>query len=144
MGNNLTSIDVNILQNRFPSSPLTFLSFTGHSSYGSYGHTKGAVAFDMQSGFWLIHSVPRFPAKASTGYQYPSTGLRYGQSMMCVTFDSKLFDPIGRQLVFNHPHIHDNHLPTSFKRKFPHVQKVIKRKDDDIFFVLHSLVVRKK
>jgi len=96
-------------------------------SHGSNGHTKGAVAFDLKSGFWLIHSVPRFPANARDGYMYPETGLRYGQSMMCITFDYDQFEKIGNQLIFNHPHIHDSFLPKSFIVKFPNIRKLLKR-----------------
>ena len=33
-----------------------------------FGHTKGALALDQESGWWLIHSLPHFPPKAEDGY----------------------------------------------------------------------------
>ena len=33
-----------------------------------FGHTKGALALDSQTGWWLIHSLPHFPPKAADGY----------------------------------------------------------------------------
>ena len=41
-----------------------------------YGHSKGVLAFEdqTQTGFWLIHSVPRFPPVIEQGYGYPDSG----------------------------------------------------------------------
>ena len=41
-----------------------------------YGHSKGVLAFgdEIPTGFWLIHSVPHFPAMVQQGYQYPDSG----------------------------------------------------------------------
>ena len=44
------------------------------------GHTKGVVAYDQKTGFWLVHSVPNYPSKPSSGkYDYPATGMKFGQ-----------------------------------------------------------------
>ena len=41
-----------------------------------YGHSKGVLAFEdvTQTGFWLVHSVPRFPQIVEQGYGYPDSG----------------------------------------------------------------------
>jgi deoxyribonuclease-2 len=57
-----------------------------------HGHTKGVQLFDATSGLWLIHSVPKFPP--ADVYAYPITGTKYGQSMLCVTFDTKRTLPV--------------------------------------------------
>lgn len=48
------------------------------------GHCKGAVAFDLasDSSFWLIHSVPLKVKNAA--FVYPATGLKMGQTMLCI------------------------------------------------------------
>ncbi len=42
-----------------------------------YGHSKGVLAFEdtTQTGFWLVHSVPRFPQIIQQGYGYPDSGI---------------------------------------------------------------------
>ena len=78
---------------------------------GRFGHTKGAMGFDEESGFWLMSSVPRFPASVADGYKYPSSQLTHGQLMMCVTFNANVFDTIGEQLLYTNPRVHDYHIP---------------------------------
>jgi deoxyribonuclease-2 len=41
-----------------------------------FGHSKGVLAFEenTQTGFWLVHSVPRFPQTIEQGYGYPDSG----------------------------------------------------------------------
>ena len=57
----------------------------------SYGHTKGVIAANGTEGFWLIHSVPSFPPEPDDGYSYPSSGLRYAQSFLCLSLSLFLF-----------------------------------------------------
>ena len=33
-----------------------------------FGHTKGALALDEKSGWWLVHSLPHYPPPADEGY----------------------------------------------------------------------------
>lgn len=51
----------------------------------SRGHTKGVVAFNLEtdSGFWLVHSTPKFAPENS--YSYPETGMENAQTLLCIS-----------------------------------------------------------
>jgi deoxyribonuclease-2 len=78
------------------------LSGTGPSDRG---HCKGALAFDLanNTAFWLFHSVPLFPMKAA--FEYPPTGLKMAQTMLCIQLASA---DTARQIV---QLIYDAHGP---------------------------------
>ncbi|KAE9553864.1 hypothetical protein FO519_002905 [Halicephalobus sp. NKZ332] len=88
-----------------------------------YGHTKGVLFFDKTGGFWLIHSVPKFPPTDS--YSYPDSGTIYAQSILCLSFDYSQLRRIGTQLYFNHPSIYKSQIPTSFASDNPDLASVI-------------------
>lgn len=69
-------------------------------SFGSFGHAKGVVAANKDGGFWLVHSVPHFPP-VENEYSYPKTGLRNGQSMLCISILKDQLDILGK-LSENH------------------------------------------
>ena len=56
---------------------------------GYQAHAKGVLAMDKDTGFWLIHSVPNFPQTPNQKYEWPNSGGRYGQSALCISFDTK-------------------------------------------------------
>ena len=58
----------------------------GNTSFTA-GHTKGVVALGDRRGFWLVHSVPKFPPEAGK-YGYPRTGHMYGQTFLCITLET--------------------------------------------------------
>ncbi|BFZ05876.1 hypothetical protein BsWGS_08914 [Bradybaena similaris] len=87
------------------------------------GHTKGVVAFDKNSGFWLIQSAPHFPP--SDKYSYPQTACHYGQSFLCVTFPYTQLGNVATQLWYNEPHIYNLNVPDSFIQDYPDLNKVI-------------------
>ncbi|KAL2090113.1 hypothetical protein ACEWY4_014801 [Coilia grayii] len=76
-----------------------------------HGHTKGVIMFDKYQGFWLSHSVPHFPPFPERGYDYPSTGLFYGQFLFCVTYSYEQFHPISEQLMYSNPRVYNCSLP---------------------------------
>jgi len=93
--------------------PLYTRSDLGHLMYNDQppggevsftrGHAKGIVAFAGTQGFWLIHSVPGFPAAAAAGtYEgfQPSHSI-FGQSALCITMQS--VDQAGDLLLLSHP-----------------------------------------
>lgn len=57
------------------------------SNNHSKGHSKGVLAFDeaTNSGFYLLHSTPRFPAVGQA--LLPDDERDYGQTFLCVTLD---------------------------------------------------------
>uniref|UniRef100_A0A914VEG9 Deoxyribonuclease II n=1 Tax=Plectus sambesii TaxID=2011161 RepID=A0A914VEG9_9BILA len=88
-----------------------------------FGHTKGVSFFNSATGIWLVHSVPKFPDPNS--YSWPSSGLDYGQSMLCISMNYGQLASIGTQLLYNHPTIYSSQLPTSMVPANPDLAKVI-------------------
>ncbi|KAL0109468.1 hypothetical protein PUN28_014495 [Cardiocondyla obscurior] len=106
---------------------------------GKYGHAKGAVWANKQQGFWLIHSVPNYPPLPNSGndtrrgqvnenpetpqnrseYDYPTSGMNYGQSFLCISVDSDQFDSIGQQLMYNQIIVYRRSIPATFATAFP-------------------------
>jgi deoxyribonuclease II len=78
---------------------------------GTRGHTKGVVVANDISGFWLVHSVPKYPPAPEEGYNYPHSGLPYGQSFLCMSFTGDQMGKIGNQLIYNEPHFYSSHVP---------------------------------
>jgi deoxyribonuclease-2 len=60
----------------------------GGATTTSRGHTKGALAFDLDSdsAFWLIVSTPKFPAQKS--YAYPPGGEIMAQTLLCISLEN--------------------------------------------------------
>lgn len=83
-----------------------------------YAHSKGVMAFDGESGFWLIHSMPKYPKPVSEGYSGVPDD-KYGQSFICVTFSSSEFDTIGSQMQINYPWLYDSNVPATLQGTNP-------------------------
>lgn len=81
---------------------------------GKYGHTKGLLLWNRVQGFWLIHSIPRFPSVPEEGYDYPLTGKKNGQTGICVTFKYSQYKAIDSQLLIYNPNIYSCFIPSTF------------------------------
>ncbi len=117
-----------------------------HALPGKYAHAKGVVAFDSNSGFWLIHSVPNFPDASATAYDFPGTvqqpgGRKYGQSFMCVEFDKT--NDIAGPLALMKAEIYDQNVPTNWNlaRYFPNVDQLLKKRMSEFNIVTFSLYI---
>lgn len=92
----------------------------------SKGHSKGVVVTDGVKGFWIVHSIPRFPPELSAGsYDYPSTGAKYGQNFLCVTMNAKEVDKAIAQLVMNQVQVYSSQLPASLRNSFPNAVRLL-------------------
>ncbi|KAK1165398.1 deoxyribonuclease-2-beta [Acipenser oxyrinchus oxyrinchus] len=79
-----------------------------------HGHTKGALHFNKDQGFWLSHSIPRFPPFPERGYGWPPTGKQNGQTALCVTYKYSQFTEIAEQLLYYNPRVYNCSLPEIF------------------------------
>lgn len=96
--------------------------------HNEHGHTKGDLCFNKYSGFWLVHSVPKFPPPASSHYSYPKSGSIFGQMLLCVTYKYNTLNEIGKQLMYNYPGIYDHNLPDSIRAENPNIAAVVEGK----------------
>ncbi|OCT82521.1 deoxyribonuclease-2-beta [Xenopus laevis] len=88
------------------------------------GHTKGVLFFDTSQGFWLIHSVPHFPPSPEDGYGYPSTGKRFGQTAICVTYPYSEFKEIANQLLYYNPNVYNCSVPNMYQKELWMLHKI--------------------
>jgi len=99
-------------------------------SHNSYGHLKGVMGFDKTQGFWLVHSVPRYPlGPASTNsYQgYPDYAKTYGQSFLCVTYSFAQLNLIAGGLLLDKPYVFDKNVPFTMPTTGGNFTKLINR-----------------
>ncbi|RVE46629.1 hypothetical protein evm_008702 [Chilo suppressalis] len=101
------------------------------------GHTKGVLLGDKFTSLWLVHSVPRFPPLPDmhglnvSGYDYPTTGMKYGQSFLCVSVQTSTLNQIATQLKYNEPMIVHHHIPPEFESELPNLVDVVNNKTID-------------
>ncbi|KAK6741661.1 hypothetical protein RB195_009498 [Necator americanus] len=85
---------------------------------GGRGHSKGVAVFDKKVGFWLIHSVPKFPP--INKYSFPRSGEKFAQSFLCLTLSVDMLEDVGQYMrfaqvtpyFFNLPELHEFMAPS--------------------------------
>ncbi|XP_060841772.1 cell-death-related nuclease 7-like isoform X2 [Rhopalosiphum padi] len=87
----------------------------------SKGHSKGVVVAESSSGLWLVHSVPLFPQLPyqNNTYMYPNTGVKNGQSFLCMSMKAAELDKVGDQLIKNEVMIYGSHFGGDLKSTYP-------------------------
>lgn len=97
------------------------------SKHDSNGHTKGGLVFDSSGGFWLVHSVPRFPYFAKDGYDtFPTEEDKYGQSFLCLGLGSLGdVDDVAGQFYYNHGYVFDSFVPDDLASKVANVVSAV-------------------
>lgn len=105
------------------SSTITHVFYNDESpddnNHQSYGHTKGILGIDSDSGIWLVHSVPRWPPYVSSGYSFPSYAATYGQSFLCMNYNISEMTAIVETIKYNHPFIFDSKVTASTAKSIP-------------------------
>ncbi|KAG0719615.1 Deoxyribonuclease-2-alpha [Chionoecetes opilio] len=89
------------------------------------GHTKGVVVMTLKGGFWLVHSVPKYPPPPLDGYSFPHSAHRYGQTMLCISLLADQSQSLGWQLIQNNPFMYSANMPASLAAQFPVLARVM-------------------
>ncbi|XP_047442301.1 deoxyribonuclease-2-beta-like [Mugil cephalus] len=79
----------------------------------SFGHSKGIVMLDKQTGVWLSHSTPKFPTYQQKNF-WPNNGNDNAQIFMCVSYAYDQFREIALQLKYIHAYSYDYEIPKTF------------------------------
>jgi deoxyribonuclease-2 len=91
----------------------------------AWGHSKGVLGFDLSdgTGFWLIHSYPRWPAPGQTTFPRgdESGRLTYAQTFLCLSVgDLKTVENIAGMLRgYQTPQVIHSSLPPGAAAKLP-------------------------
>ena len=95
------------------------------------GHTKGVLATDGTTGFYLVHSLPKFPTgpgEVSTyGGLSPNTWT-YAQNLYCASFPLAALDRIAYAFQLNLPLLYDFHLDPAVAVAAPNISALVKGK----------------
>ncbi|KAG5666998.1 hypothetical protein PVAND_015001 [Polypedilum vanderplanki] len=125
---------LSIIYNKSHNHDLLFAMYNDEHPNGDVdtkrGHTKGVVVANDISGFWLVHSVPKFPPAADEEkYDYPHTGKIYGQSFLCISFTAEQIGIVGKQLQYNEPAFYSSQVPKYLEHIHPQVVEALKMKE---------------
>jgi len=120
----------------YTGSPAAYVMYNDETPAGvemsTHAHMKGVMGLDVQQGFWLVHSVPKFPATLATysksGYAYPNPEMVYGQSFMCLTLNTATFDTVAQALYIDWPQIYDSTFSSKLSSTLPTLAKVLAKK----------------
>jgi len=96
----------------------------GTSVSGSYAHAKGILATDGNQGFWLVHSMPKWPAAATGRVSGPGPfdSKTYAQSLSCISVSAKTADTIASNLMVEKVYI-TGKSTASFSSSLPNFAK---------------------
>jgi deoxyribonuclease-2 len=84
---------------------------------------QGVLAIEGNQGFWLIHSVPRFPVSIAdynnNGYSFPDEETKYAQSFLCLTLNTATFETVAKAMLIDWPQIYDSTINSALTTKLP-------------------------
>jgi deoxyribonuclease-2 len=94
----------------------------------SGAHAKGVIATDGENGFWLIHSIPKYPAfTAPFTWQslYSRASDIFGQSFLCISMDAKDLDAMAKQVILMQPQVFASNMPSTLASKYPNLATLV-------------------
>jgi len=96
----------------------------GNTSEDETAHAKGVLAFDGSSGFWLIHSVPKFPDLSAPSFEWSASTV-FGQSFLCISLDTANVDVAAFQLRHMEPGIIASNMPNNLATAAPNLTAAV-------------------
>lgn len=94
------------------------------SSSGGGAHAKGILVGAEDGGFWLVHSVPKFPDLNAKSFTWDASTI-YAQSFLCLSLNATGIDEAALQLQTFHPSIFDSYLNADLEGAYPHMKDLV-------------------
>lgn len=82
----------------------------------SHAHAKGVLVANTKEGFWLIHSIPRYPIRPSEArgrHYHILPSYTFGQSFLCLSLGVSDIDAVAFMLRINSVGVYDTHHGSS-------------------------------
>lgn len=98
---------------------------TGSTADSSSAHAKGMLVTDANSGFFLVHSMPKWPPAMKNG-PGPFPDHDYGQSLMCITISAATADTISTHLIKANVFIYSQTITSSLAQQLPNFNAWLK------------------
>lgn len=92
------------------------------------GHAKGAVLFDDASIVYIITSVPHYPYNDTAGYNFPHTGVYYGQHFFCATFPKSELTKLLYQIRMMWPFVYNYKVDQKNLQKYEDLDGIVHNK----------------
>jgi deoxyribonuclease-2 len=86
---------------------------------GTSGHTKGVLAAGAGGGFFLTHSLPKFPDLTGAGGIWGGASTLYGQTFLCLSLDTENVEAVAATLQYDDPHTYDSAVPAGLFKALP-------------------------
>jgi deoxyribonuclease-2 len=90
----------------------------------SFGHTKGLLALDQNTGFWIQHSIPQFPVGPAETNEYMGllhNAYTFGQNAFCISISAQTADLLAYAFHLNYPNIYESYLTDEVKSRYSNI-----------------------
>ena len=91
---------------------------SGSTAPSSSAHAKGILATDVNGGFFLVHSMPKWPPAMKSG-PGPFPDHDYGQSLMCISISAATADKIAADLIKAKVYIYSKNITPNLSQQIP-------------------------
>jgi len=130
---NTSSLSQGLMSDKTSNTPSSSRNMSVNAMGGPANddaHAKGILATDGSKGFWLIHSVPKFPDLSQKTFSWTAS-TTYGQSMLCISVSASTVEDIAAVLLYANLGIYSSNLPSSLRSSLPNMADLIDDKDSD-------------
>ena len=86
---------------------------------GTSGHTKGVMGASADGGFYLTHTLPKFPDLTGAAFTWGGASTTYGQNFLCLSLAADQFEVAAAGMQYADPYVYDSALPSGVSRALP-------------------------
>lgn len=94
-------------------------SSAANATSGTSGHTKGVLGGNAAGGFYLTHTLPKFPDLSQGTFTWGGASTTYGQNFLCLSLDRANLELASLGMQYNDPHVYDSAIPNGMLSTLP-------------------------